>query len=70
MCRVWGISPDEAVYIGDFLFDVQAGIRAGMRTILYAPGGRPDYAALANFTTHCFSEILRIVEQMCDENPG
>lgn len=33
----WQMLPSEALFIGDYLYDLEAGRRAGVHTILYAP---------------------------------
>jgi HAD superfamily hydrolase (TIGR01549 family) len=33
-CRRMGVSPEAALFVGDFEFDMQAGRRAGVRTVL------------------------------------
>jgi HAD superfamily hydrolase (TIGR01509 family) len=35
----WGCAPAELVFFGDYLYDLEAGERAGVPTILYAPLG-------------------------------
>jgi phosphoglycolate phosphatase len=37
-CRELGCSPDQAIYVGDHLRDIEAGKRAGMHTIAAAYG--------------------------------
>lgn len=64
ICEHWKIAPSESIYIGDYLFDIQAGQNAGMPTMLYTPGTPPDYANLADFTVQSFSEALELVAQM------
>jgi HAD superfamily hydrolase (TIGR01509 family) len=36
ICRRWQVPPEQAVMIGDFRFDVEAGRAAGTRTVLLA----------------------------------
>ena len=38
LCRRWGIAPAEAAVVGDYIFDTEAGERAGTRTVLYTAG--------------------------------
>lgn len=38
----WGLAPHEALFIGDYLFDLEAGRRAGVPTVLFAPI-EPDF---------------------------
>jgi HAD superfamily hydrolase (TIGR01509 family) len=59
ICRNWQIETSDVVFVGDFHFDVIAGRRAGIATILYAPGPRPDYAHEADF-------VITHLAQTCD----
>lgn len=70
ICAEWGVEPEEVIYIGDFLFDIQAGRNAGTWTMLYVPDGRPDYADQADFVVQDFREALKIVGRLSEENPG
>lgn len=63
ICAAWGCAPRDAMFVGDFLFDLLAGRRAGMATVLYAPDGPPDYADQADFVFSHFSELLGILEE-------
>jgi HAD superfamily hydrolase (TIGR01509 family) len=59
ICHNWHIAPRDVVFVGDFHFDVIAGRRAGMATVLYAPGPRPEYAHEADF-------VITDLAQTCD----
>ncbi len=54
ICRAWNLPPAEVVFCGDYLFDLQAGRRAGMRTILFAPGPVPEFADQADLVLRTF----------------
>ena len=48
VCKELGVSPDEALFVGDLLSDVKDGNAAGLHTVLYAPldsphASRPTY---------------------------
>ncbi len=60
ICRAWGVEPAQVVVVGDYRYDLEAGRRAGARTVLYL-GGRlhkrlPDWAALADHLLPSFLE--------------
>jgi len=55
--RNWGMEFGQALYVGDFLFDVQVGQKAGVKTALYIPRGLPPYADQADFIFSHFSEL-------------
>ncbi len=41
ICRGWQIPPEDCVMVGDFRFDIEAGRRAGTRTVLFTGAGQP-----------------------------
>lgn len=46
--QAWNIPPAELLFCGDYLFDLEAGSRAGMMTTLFAPDELPDFATQAD----------------------
>ena len=61
ICDMWNVSVDEVLFFGDFLFDLQAGQNAGIRTVLFAPDGLPEYAHQADFTIQDFAEASSLI---------
>ncbi|WP_020408206.1 HAD family hydrolase [Hahella ganghwensis] len=53
----WSLSAAQCVYIGDFLFDLQAARNAGMYSWFYAGQKRPHYAEEADRVICHFDEI-------------
>ncbi|MGE5192309.1 MAG: HAD family hydrolase [Deltaproteobacteria bacterium] len=64
ICRTWNAAVAEVIFVGDFQFDLLAGRRAGITTVLYAPDGPPDYAHEADFVVCHLSEICRVVTEL------
>jgi len=64
ICRAWNVDVGEVVFVGDFQFDLLAGRRAGITTVLYAPDGPPDYAHEADFVVAHLSEICCLVAEL------
>ncbi len=64
ICRNWQIDPGDVVFVGDFHFDVIAGKRAGMTTILYAPGEVPEYAREADFLVTHLAQIGDVLSRV------
>jgi HAD superfamily hydrolase (TIGR01549 family) len=62
ICRNWNVGVAEVLFVGDFYFDIAAGRRAEIKTVLYAPGQRPDYADEADFVVSHLSEICGVVD--------
>jgi HAD superfamily hydrolase (TIGR01450 family) len=59
--RQMGVVPDLTAMVGDSpAADMRGGRAAGMRTILYAPGGHAD-GAEADMIIRSFDELLRVV---------
>lgn len=70
ICRAWELPPHQVVFCGDYLFDLQAGQRAGMRTILFAPGELPEFADQAHLVLRTFgSAAIQLQEWMSREMP-
>lgn len=63
ICRVWGLYPAEVLFCGDYLFDLEAGSRAGMRTILFAPRESPAYASQATVVLKHFRDAATLIER-------
>jgi HAD superfamily hydrolase (TIGR01509 family) len=57
----WQVNPSQCVYVGDFLFDIQAADNAQMDSCLYILDGRPDYADTATHTIKHFSQLTKLV---------
>jgi ribonucleotide monophosphatase NagD (HAD superfamily) len=57
--RRLGVAPGEAAMVGDSVeSDVVGGRGAGMRTVLYAPGGAP--AGVADVVVRSWAELARL----------
>jgi HAD superfamily hydrolase (TIGR01509 family) len=57
----WQVNPSQCIYVGDFLFDIQAADNAKMDSCLYILDGRPDYADAATHTIEHFSQLTKLV---------
>ena len=57
----WCIPPQELLYVGDYLYDLQAAANAGMRSCLYAPCALPHFAHQADLICNDYSNFLRLV---------
>jgi HAD superfamily hydrolase (TIGR01549 family) len=58
ICRVWNIPVTEALFVGDFHFDLLAGNAAGIATVLFAPDTIPAYAADAYCVIKQLGDLL------------
>jgi HAD superfamily hydrolase (TIGR01549 family) len=57
ICQRWRLRPREVLMIGDYLYDVQAGAKAGVRTALVTHGRELPFADQADLTFAGFEEI-------------
>jgi HAD superfamily hydrolase (TIGR01509 family) len=62
----WGLPVHQIIVIGDYLFDLQAGKRAGMRSVLFAPDETPTYADEADFILRDFRVAVEMLEKLAD----
>jgi HAD superfamily hydrolase (TIGR01509 family) len=56
----WKASPDDAVMVGDYLFDLEAGNRAGLQTIYVDPTGEFIFREKASHCVKQLDEVLKI----------
>jgi len=64
ICAKWNLHPNQAVMIGDYRFDIEAGRRAGTRTVLYTKGRDPadiPYAAGADYVLRSFFDYRELL---------
>ena len=62
LCRQFDADPGGSWIVGDHPFDIQAGSRAGLRTVLMIGGGpRPRYAGQADHIIRGLPELLDVV---------
>ena len=64
----WGLPPHQLVVIGDYLFDPQAGRRAGTRSVLFAPGECPEFANEADFVLRDFRHAVDLLNQLVTDD--
>lgn len=62
IATLWNISASNLLYVGDFLYDIQAAHNANMRACLYAPNMVPVYADQADYVLRDFIELVTLVE--------
>ena len=64
IARRWGLPTHQIIVIGDYLFDLQAGRRAGMRSDLFAPNETPPFANEADFILRDYREAVKLLDQL------
>ncbi len=61
--KQWRIDPKDLLVVGDFIFDTQAGQRAGSPTVLIDRNGDPRLADIeCDFRIRDLKELIRIVQ--------
>lgn len=64
IATLWELEQHKLIYVGDYLYDIQAAKNAKMRSCLYAPDVIPDYAKQADYILHHFSELAELVDDL------
>jgi HAD superfamily hydrolase (TIGR01509 family) len=67
ICDDWNLPPADVLFVGDYLFDLQAGHNAGTKAALFAPGVLPEWADLADWVVSSFGELEELIERLCLE---
>jgi HAD superfamily hydrolase (TIGR01509 family) len=57
ICAAWGLAPAEVLMVGDYLYDIEAGRRAGTRTALVTHGRDLSFAPLADVAFATFEDL-------------
>ncbi len=63
ICRHWDVCVSQVLLFGDHAFDIRAGKNADIGTVLYAPNGKSDYEAEADFVIRDYSQASRLIER-------
>ena len=60
ICQQWEVEPSRVIFLGDYLFDMQAGRNAGAWTVLFSrgrPRGGLAGEELADYVLDSFLEL-------------
>ncbi|MBX7168680.1 MAG: HAD family hydrolase [Pirellulales bacterium] len=71
ICRQWEFVPHEVAVVGDYVFDIEAGRRAGTRTVLYTRGRDPaalPFDATADLVVASLADVDALLAWF--ERPG
>jgi len=61
LLAAWHAAPDDAVMVGDYLFDLIAGREAGTATVYVDPNGGFEYAAKADVCVGHLDELVELI---------
>jgi HAD superfamily hydrolase (TIGR01549 family) len=67
ICRKFGVRPEEALAVGDYLYDIQAGQAAGARTILVQSRHRHTFEAQPDYEAASLHEARAIMQTILEE---
>ncbi len=70
ICAAWGLAPDEVLMVGDYLYDIQAGRRAGTRTALVTHGRDLPFAHLADVAFASFEDLPAALRRWVGAGPA
>lgn len=56
LLAAWGASTEETLFAGDARFDLEAGRRAGIRTLYFDPSGAFPHSELADLCLSCWTQ--------------
>lgn len=62
LAEQWQIKPENILYVGDFLYDIQAAINANTMSCLVTHGKSLDYADLATLVVNELTDLCQIIE--------
>lgn len=61
--QLWQIAPENVLYVGDYLYDVQAANNANTMSCLISYGTDPDYAELADIVVNELPDLSQVIRQ-------
>jgi len=62
----WDATPEDAVMVGDYLFDIQSGRQAGTATVYLDSAGHGEFSAEADATVSSLSDLHKLLSQSTD----
>jgi HAD superfamily hydrolase (TIGR01509 family) len=63
IATLWQLEPESLLYVGDYLFDIQAAHNAGMRACFINHGKAADYQEQADIVITHLSELIALIVQ-------
>lgn len=63
ICGVWQLQPAYVLFCGDYVFDLEAGSRAGMDTVLFASRELPEFARQADHVLRSFRDASALIDR-------
>jgi HAD superfamily hydrolase (TIGR01509 family) len=70
LCRHFNVQPQEAIVVGDYLFDLQSAKRAGAIAVLMKNSEKSEqFASFADYTVDSLTEIIDIIKRIQNTEP-
>lgn len=66
LLAAWRAPPSDAVMVGDFAFDLEAGARAGTATVYFDPARSHRWADQADVHITSYGELVKLLEKSWD----
>ena len=63
LLAAWNTTPQTAVMVGDFHYDLEAGRRAGVATIYYDAGHQDLWTAQADMRVQSHAELISLIQK-------
>ena len=73
ICQDWNMAPADVLFVGDYLFDLQAGHNAGTRAVLFVPElsprpeALPEWSDEADWVVGGYDELHQLIEKLGQE---
>ncbi|TWX69978.1 HAD family hydrolase [Colwellia sp. C1TZA3] len=64
LAQLWQAPAENLLYVGDYLYDLQAAQNANTMSCLVTHGETPDYANLANIVVNELTELSEVIRQI------
>jgi HAD superfamily hydrolase (TIGR01549 family) len=61
LCQYWQKPPEQLLYVGDYLYDIQTAINANTMSCLVTHGKKLPYAKLADYVVKDLNQLNRLV---------
>ena len=68
LSKHWQIKPEEILYVGDYLFDIQTAKNANSLSCLVCRSNVPDYANLADIVVRSLNELELLITNTMEFN--
>ena len=64
LCKKFEVRPDEVLFVGDYLFDIQTGVNAGTRTVLLKWQDTSGWDVKADYEIRTLAEVISIIDSL------